>query len=258
MLGLDQRDTPLALPLIQPSSPMYRHPITRTTPLLLLGLFLLVGCDANGIATDAPSDAMTATGPTASAHVAAVYEAELRPLNPSVNGQGVTGRAVFTVGTDGDLTVEVDARGLAVASPLGIHAQHIHGGPECPTRADDANGDRIVDVIEGVPVYGPILVPLDGDLADLGSQVDTFPAATSRKGRSAFGEIDYAATASVTALDEALMQAGFDDGLALGTRHIVVHGVAASTELPETVQTLGGLPAQVTLPVACGEIRRVQ
>lgn len=237
---------------------MYRHPFTRTTPLLLLGLLLLVGCDTNGVATDSPSDALTATGPTASAHIAAVYEAELRPLNPSVNGQGVTGRAVLTVGTNGDLTVEVDAGGLAVESPLGIHAQHIHGGPECPTRADDANGDRIVDVIEGVPVYGPILVPLDGDLADLGSQIDSFPTATSANGRPAFGEINYEATAAVSALEDALAAAGVDGGLALDTRHIVVHGIAASTELPETVQSLGGLPAQVTLPVACGEIRRVQ
>lgn len=234
---------------------MFRYPISRTPPLLLLVL-LVVGCDTGGVATDSAST--TAAGPTASAHIAAVYEAELRPLNPSVNGRGVTGRAVFTVGVDGDLTVEVDARGLAVESPLGIHAQHIHGGPECPTRADDANGDRIVDVIEGVPVYGPILVPLDGDLADLGSQVDSFPEAVSSNGNPAFGEIDYEATAAVSALDDALVQAGFDDGLALGSRHIVVHGVAASTELPESVQSLGGLPAQVTLPVACGEIRRVQ
>jgi hypothetical protein len=30
-----------------------------------------------------------------------------------VNGQGVTGRTVFTVGTGGNLTVEIDARSLA-------------------------------------------------------------------------------------------------------------------------------------------------
>ena len=162
------------------------------------------------------------------------------------------------MGTDGTLTAEVDARGLAVDSPLGIHAQHIHAGSACPTRGDDTNRDRIVDVIEGVPVYGAILVPLDGNLSDLGSQVETFPSATSSNGRSAFGEIDYEATASVMALEEALAAAGFGDDLALDTRHVVLHGVAASTDLPESVQSLGGLPSQVTLPVACGEIRRVQ
>ena len=51
---------------------------------------------------------------------------------------------------------------------------------------------------------------------------------------------------------------GADETLNLEGRHIVVHGVAADTELPSTVGTLGTLPAQVTLPVACGEIKLVK
>jgi hypothetical protein len=37
-----------------------------------------------------------------------------------------------------------------------------------------------------------------------------------------------------------------------------VHGVDLSTPLPSTVQSLPGLPAQATLPIACGEIREVR
>ena len=225
--------------------------LLRFVPLVaLVGVLSLTGCDTGSL-TDGSASATQ--GPTSNAHIAAVYEARLRPLNASVNGQGVTGLATFTVGTDGTLTVEVDAGGLAVESPLGIHAQHIHAGPECPNRGDDANRDRIVDVIEGVPVYGAILVPLDGDISNTTSEVETFPSAVSQGGRPAFGEIDYEATASLSAIEAAL---GGD--LDLGTRHVVLHGIAASTELPESVQSLGGLPAQVTLPVACGEIRLVQ
>jgi hypothetical protein len=76
-------------------------------------------------------------------------------------------------------------------------------------------------------------------------------------GNPSFGQI-YEATAAVDALEEALAQAGFEDGLALGTCHVVVHGIAAATDLPESVQSLSDLPAQVTLPAACGEVRRVQ
>jgi hypothetical protein len=38
----------------------------------------------------------------------------------------------------------------------------------------------------------------------------------------------------------------------------VLHGVDAATPLPSTVASLPGVPAFLTLPVACGEIRRVK
>jgi len=38
----------------------------------------------------------------------------------------------------------------------------------------------------------------------------------------------------------------------------VLHGVALDTPLPSTVASLPGLPAQLTLPIACGEITRVK
>jgi len=46
--------------------------------------------------------------------------------------------------------------------------------------------------------------------------------------------------------------------LALESRHVVLHGVDASTVLPSSVASLPGLPAYLTLPVACGEIRRIR
>lgn len=220
---------------------MYK--LSRIIPLaLLLGVFSLTGCDTTSVADGTASSVQ---GPTANAHIAAVYEARLRPLNASVNGQGVTGIATFTVGTDGILTAEVDAKGLAV----GPHAQHIHAGPECPSRADDANKDGVVDLLEGAAVYGAILVPLDGDISNTTSEGATFPSAMSTRGRSAFGEIDYEATASVAAIEAAL-----DGELSLETRHVVLHGVAAGTDLPDSVAPA----APALLPVACGEVRRVQ
>jgi hypothetical protein len=34
----------------------------------------------------------------------------------------------------------------------------------------------------------------------------------------------------------------------------IVHGVAQDAELPDTVKSLPGVPAQMTLPVACSVI----
>ncbi len=41
--------------------------------------------------------------------------------------------------------------------------------------------------------------------------------------------------------------------LKLGTRHVVIHGIT-DRNLPDTVATIGEIPAYVTLPVACGEL----
>jgi hypothetical protein len=45
--------------------------------------------------------------------------------------------------------------------------------------------------------------------------------------------------------------------LDLDRRVVFIHGVPAATALPASVQSLGTVPAQVTLPIACGKIGRV-
>jgi len=255
---------PVALPGPPPPS-LFPSPSLMRLSILAAALctpLLLAGCDAVSDSS-APSALDTATAPQADAHLdGAVYEARLRPLNASTNGAGVTGTATFSI-DGGTLTATVDAKNLAVDSPFQIHAQHIHAGPECPSRGDDANGDRILDVLEGAEVYGRVLVGLDDDLDDLSFQT-TFPTAESTRGRSGYGSYSYEESVSLTSLVDALDASDdmFGGELALETRHVVVHGVAADTELPESVATLSGpggpLPAQLTLPVACGEIRRVR
>ena len=164
----------------------------------------------------------------------AVYVAELAPLNanPAFGIDAAGGKAIITE-RGGQLEVKVNARGLA------------------PTDAQDVNSDGFVDVLEGVPTYGAILVPLDSDLADLGSQLGGFPVPENQD-----GAITYQASASVAELDAAT-QGAIGEDLSLGTRHIVLHGVAPEAGLPGSVASIGGFPAEVTLPVACGEIRQV-
>ena len=218
-------------------------------PLALLALFaVLVGCEDSVVGPQVESS----QGVVASAHGGdAVYRAVLRPLNASENRRGVTGKADIVVegGDTPVIEISLNARGLA---PGITHIQHIHAADACPTSADDTNGDGVVDLVEGIPVYGGILVSLDDDLA---SASGMFPMANDR------GIVDYDETVGASELIGFLRATdtlGADENLNLEGRHIVVHGVAADTDLPSTVKTLPGVPAQVTLPVACGEIKLVK
>ena len=82
----------------------------------------------------------------------------------SLNNSGVEGTAWITL-TDGKyLTVEIEASGFEAGKP---HPQHIHGldkppakNSTCPTINADVNGDNIVDLGEGLPNYGPVILPL--------------------------------------------------------------------------------------------------
>jgi hypothetical protein len=196
------------------------------------------------------------------------YEANLHVLNAAAqNGQdpdradgalGVArGKATFTI-RNGEVVAMVSAEGLESGM---IHPQHIHSAAACPPSSADVNHDGYVDVIEGVPFYGPILIPLD---SDIGSQATgTFPTATGVR-----GILDYVASTPLATLLADLNAPDPDPAdavvklngapLALETRHVVLHGVDAATALPSTVASLPGLPAYLTLPVACGEIRRVK
>jgi hypothetical protein len=175
-----------------------------------------------------------------------VYVALLRPLNEAANGGPVRGIAVVKIDGDAVKVITV-VQGLA---PEMRHMQHIHGLVSgdlaaCPPSAADVNKDGVVDVVEGVPFYGPILVPLDDDLDDLGAQ--TYPTSSPE------GVVRYAQRGSVSAI-EAALGAPLDPE----KRVIAVHGVRADTQLPPTTQTLPGMTPQMTLPVACGELVRVR
>jgi len=115
----------------------------------------------------------------------------------------------------------------------------------------------LVDVIEGLPKYGPILVPLDSDLSS--QAAGTFPTASNG------GTLHYHQSADLNAMlddlhavdpntGDAVIKLQPGEALNLAGRHIVVHGVALSTPLPATTASLGTAPPQATLPVACGEI----
>lgn len=180
------------------------------------------------------------------------FRAELMPLNASVGG-GARGTATLTI-TGDTLTIEADVQHL---SP-GMHMIHIHGFPagdkaaSCASAAQDTNKDGIVDLAETGPVSGTTLIPFDGAPATLKIASDTYPKA------DADGTFRYRASVSLTKLDAALKKQFGIDSLQLDRRVIYVHGIPASSHLPAIVKSLPGVPATITLPVACGVIRAVK
>jgi len=157
-----------------------------------------------------------AKGPPEDRGQAKTYVATLDALNAS----GVTGAAQISVkGKQMDVLLEV--RGF---EPGRVHPQHIHGfnmpkeKSVCPPPEADANGDGIIEISEGGPFFGPILVnllPFD--------QVD------------AEGNLTFSATFTIE--PELLKPLHF--------RTIVLHGL-----------TVGDAYVP-SLPVACGQIEKI-
>lgn len=179
-----------------------------------------------------------ATSATAKAE-GKTYTVNFQPLNAGVTYEGEsvpqTGATGMLTVKGNEITVALSVNGVTTS----LHPQHIHAGASCPDMSDDMNNDGYVDVIEGLPKYGPIFVNLDSDLSTNDTQLD-FPSGSS---------YHYHETMERSLQDE------LEDAFKLGRRHIVVHGYAGA--VPSTVQTLPGLPAStgnLVLPIACGEI----
>lgn len=191
--------------------------------------------------------ALAVASPASAAHEGSVYEGQLWPLNNS----GASGSVEITVSEDGEtLGVDLQATGFNLDGP---HAIHIHGivdGDEvtasvCPTAADDADGDGILDVVEGVPRYGTVQVSLttEGDTSpDSALAVERFPAGTT---------VDYQ-RAGIPIPDVLKPN--------LGKLHVVVHGLDengnGTLDLDQDVRSslTDDLPREGTAPALCGTL----
>ena len=215
--------------------------------IALGSMLLFAGCDDNSYITDQGDSEVNnprqvESKPDAPYAKTDEFQVQFKPLNADAGYRAVKGNAELRI-TGDKLTVQVNANGL---QPGMLHPQHIHAAGSCPSSSADTNNDGFIDVVEGVPSYGGIFIPLDEDLAELSFQT-SFPLPTNKA-----GAITYKQSVSVS---ELIAATGED--LNLEGRHLVLHGISAETELPESVQSLGGLPANLTLPVACGEVKKV-
>jgi hypothetical protein len=206
----------------------------------LAGLAIMVAAPVAMQAADASDNAAT------------VYVAHLRPMNRSVTEHNANGEARFTIAGD-NMTIRIDMRGVP---PSLEHWQHFHGFKDnqaaaCPVAAADANHDGVIDLIETGAAAGTTMVPFNADPVRMHVASDTYPKA------SADGTYDYRKTVSLKAMTAAFAKAFGNPDLALDRRVVFVHGVAPAAALAGSVASLGTIPAQVTLPIACGKIERV-
>lgn len=117
--------------------------------------------------------------------------------------------------------------------------------------AADANHDGVIDLIETGAAAGTTMVPFNADPVRMHVASDTYPKA------SADGSYNYRKTVSLKAMTAAFAKAFGDPDLALDRRVVFVHGIAPTAALAGSVASLGTIPGQVTLPIACGKIERV-
>lgn len=176
-------------------------------------------------------------------HADGSYQTTLDALN------GSSGSGMATISVSGtQATIDVSWSGLPetfMDAPY-PHVQHIHIGAkgECPTPAADANGDGIVDTVEGQPSYGPIGTTLS-------TKGDTSPeSGTNLKIAPGGSSLDYSRT--ITLSEDTL------DALSGGTGVIVVHGLDPATLSDEAANAKSNLvpelPLAATSPALCGAL----
>ena len=183
-----------------------------------------------------------------------MFEAYLGPLNNS----GVTGKATIKYSEDGMFQVWIEAKGLF---PDRFHPQHIHGfvpdGPMknkngvCPPPSADTNGNGLVELEEGEPFYGQILVPLDDELVPL--TAGQFPFVDFSRSYTYYETV--ATKALIAAFDNMYNGTQTEKDLMLMNRVIVLHGAFVKDGKIIQNYSQGG-EYWPTLPVACGQIEK--
>lgn len=174
----------------------------------------------------------------------AKYTYDLNPVqDPSIPNSQATGWTKIMELPNGNVQVQVEASGLAPNLP---HLMHLHdvlgsGTSDCPAGTP---GD-VVTVLDGVPSYGLIQLPLETQVADADGTISysaQFPASTP-----------LATDSSVTLASIA------------GSAQVVVHGIdfdgngeyAINPVDPFASQESSvapGAPLEFTAPVLCGGV----
>lgn len=178
------------------------------------------------------------------------YVAKIKEINPQLTKDDVSGEAIFIV-ADGQLSITLVVKGVA---PNLMHLQHIHGfisggAGTFPPSTADTNGDGIIDLIETHKYTGKTLIPFNGAPIDLEIKSDSYPVANKD------GLLTYQMTVPLDKLEAAIKKQYGIDKLALEDRVIFIHGVPEGEKLPDSVQSLPGVPAYITVPIACGVIK---
>lgn len=183
------------------------------------------------------------------AQAADIYTATLIPMNAQAAHGEVHGKALITV-SGSDVTFEIQAEGLPASM---MHMAHLHGFASnrnalCPGAQADVNHDGVVDLLETESSSGVTMIPFNAHPAELKIASDTYPVASKD------GRISYHQQLSLAELTSAMSTQFNGATPSFASRVIFLHGVPSTTHLPQTARSLPGVPAQVTIPIACGKL----
>lgn len=223
--------------------------------ILAASLFALAACD--GGSSGSGSSKQNESAELQEDNDQGIYRAVLAPVNTKIV-PNTTG--TIEVRIDGD---EVVVESTVAGAPSGVkHLQNIMTASECPTDASDANGDGVVDIMEGSASFGKILIPLDSNISDQLLGNDFGPIANGagayvyRKSTS-FAQLMADLGTDDPDTEDFIAKLSSSQNLTLSTRVVVVHGVSRNSDLPATVATLGDAAADQLVPIACGKLVKV-
>lgn len=177
-----------------------------------------------------------------------LYTANLVPVNTEIGAPPI---GFVTVRREGD---HLEFKAQVGGNISGTHWMHIHGfaGTDprpsyCATEEADTNNDGLVDIIEAREVSGQILIPFTDDPVSLNIRSGAYPRTDE------FGQLTYLQSVQYNVLKSVLLK-HFNTEPLIDRRVVYLHGVPPDTQLPDTVRSLEGVPAHVTLPVGCAKL----
>lgn len=179
------------------------------------------------------------------------YKGFFLPINSSVVGL-TSGNAKIRLLND-----LFEVKITMIDTPQDEHFQFIYEGERCPNTEDDLNQDGYIDAKEGEEVYGKALIPLDGDISQQVDIKTEFPT-PNRLGSytyeqsSQWSKILQDLSLRDTNPKDHLIKT--EEGVNLGNKVIIIHGVDSSIYLPSTVEGLEGMDVRKSLPIACAKI----
>ncbi|WP_408095861.1 hypothetical protein ACJVC5_12530 [Peredibacter sp. HCB2-198] len=222
-------------------------------PLLPLAFLALVSsCGKSNSDAGIPLDSV---GIRSIAATSGFFMANLTTLNPEINGTVPGTAVIIREGEKFQVFVKASPGGAGV-----WHQQNVHVGSRCPTKADDKNGDGIIDIEEGQKVWGNVLIPLDAELSSQDAGKGRYPIGDEA------GNYFYERFTNYDAFYRDLISEDRNTNdhvsklvgpLNLNNLVIVVLGANKDVTIPGTVAARSPHSAEQSFPIACGVFSQV-
>ncbi len=209
------------------------------------------------------SSAAAAGSPSPSAAAGQSKTVSLTAQLVELNDSGASGTTTATVRNQLIRDIQVHATGLSPDAP---HAQHIHYGDdarnECPSLFDDTDGDGLINTVEGVPAYGPVVISLTTNGPTTPASVlavDRYPVSHDGAYSYSRSNIEFTAVSGTGYTGGTGTAKQIADSIREGEGVVVIHGVDYNRngvyDGEERSELDPSLPREATDPAACGILR---